>query len=340
MTRRSAFAPILGAAILGTAVVLAAWPEAPPDPAAPAPKLRPVRVAEVSPSAQSRTVRLAGLTRAVERADIAFAVPARLASRPVETGDRVARGQLLASLDDREYRLAEQAASAALSEIEVRLAQARRDLERVQRLADARAATGEEVEQAQAATAALAAARDAAAARLDDTRRLRAEATLRAPFDGTVTAVHAEPGEWIGPGQPVVELSGRDDLEVLVEAPETLLTRLSVGQRVTVNLPLAGLEVAGRISGITAATSGPGRLFPVEVMLEPDDRLVPGLAAEALLPIDSTVALTVPIGAVVNPGSSHPTVFRIRDGHATRVTVELGQVVGDRVAVSGDLDAG
>jgi RND family efflux transporter MFP subunit len=334
-------APILGSTILGAAVVLAAWPEEPATDNRRLATRRPVQVAEVSPGGQTRIVRLAGVTRAAQRAELSFAVPARLADRSVATGDVVTRGQTVARLDDREYRLAERAASASLAELDVRLAQARRDLDRVSQLAAARAATAEEVEQASAATAALEAARDAASARLAEANRLLEEASLRAPFDGTVTAVNLEPGEWVVPGRTVVELAGNAAVEIMVEAPETVLPHLEVEHHVDVNLPLAGFQVPGRITSVAAASAGPGRLFPVEVAVEDaHGRVVPGLTAEVELQIESEASLTVPLQAILNPGSSRPSVYVIADGLASRVPVELGQVTGGRIAVTGDLEPG
>lgn len=109
----------------------------------------------------------------------------------------VRAGQIMARLDDREFRLADRTAAAAVSELEVRLAQARRDRTRVAGLVAAKAATTEELEQVGAASDALEAAHEAAVARRDESRRLLTEAVLTAPFDGTVTAVHREPGEQV-----------------------------------------------------------------------------------------------------------------------------------------------
>jgi len=82
-------------------------------------------------------------------------------------------------------------------------------------------------------------------------------------------------------------------------------------------------------------------LFPVEVAVDIDNaRVVPGLTAEVLLQIESDANLTVPLQAILNPGSSQPSVYVIADGTASRVSVELGQVSGGRVAVTGDLEPG
>ena len=183
---------LIGTMFLGLAVVLWARPAAEePFANAEAARLRTVRVAPVERIEAGREARLPGVTRAARRAALAFTIPARVAVRPVEVGDRVRAGQLLARLDGEEYLLAERSSRAALAELEVRLAQARRDEARVASLAAARAATAEELEQARAAAGATQAAHDAARARLDNAARLARESELRAPFAGTVTAVHS-----------------------------------------------------------------------------------------------------------------------------------------------------
>ena len=337
---RSQLATILtGSAILATAVGLAAWP----DPSAENSKVRAVStvtVVQVRTTSEARLLRLSGVTRAADRARLSFAVPARLATRPVEVGDAVRPGQVLGTLDDREYRLAERAATAALAELEVRLTQARRDLERVERLVANEAATDEELERMLASVGALEAAHDAAAARLAETSRLTQEGVLHAPFAGTVTAVHLEPGEWVSPGAPVVEIAGSGAVEVVVEAPEAVRSGLVEGAEVTVDLPFQERKVRGTVTAIAAAAAGPGHLFPVEVTLDRSESVAAGLTAEVVFSLKSKPELVVPLEAVLNPGSSRPAVFRVADGRVSLVPVRLGRVTGDGITVQAELTDG
>jgi len=338
MKPRQHLTTIVGFAILATAVTISAWPEnTGADPTSDAER-RIVRVEEVSGGAATDPIRLAGVTRAARRAELGFATAARLASRSVEIGDRVEAGTTLAVLDDREQRLSLRASEAAFSELEIRLAQAERDLERVRRLVEARAATTEELERNAAATDALSAARSAAQARLDEARRRVDETVLRTPFAGTVTAVFLEPGEWVSPGRPIVEIAGDGAIEVVVEAPETVYRRLDRGAEVEVELPFVGRSAPGRITEVATAGAGPGRLFPVEITLDPNPEIVAGLTADVIFTLAAEDELTVPLRAVLNPGSTTPTVFRIADGLAHRTTVELGRVRGDRIAVTAELE--
>lgn len=341
MTSRPRFTVLIGATILATAVVLAAWPGAGDTPRTDdrepgrekASLDRPVQVATVDRAEATREVRLPGVTRASERATLAFTVAARVATRPADVGDAVARGQVLATLDDHELRLAARSAAASVAEIEARLGQARRDQERVQRLVEARAATREELERVQSATASLEAGLEAAVARRGEAHRRLDESVLVAPFAGTVTAVHLEAGEWASPGMPVLELAGSGAVELYVEVPESVRPGLATGSPVEVELPLVAGTASGRVRSVADATVGAGGLFPVVVDLDPSPGLVAGLAAEARLQVVSAPGLVVPLAAVLDPGSSRPAVFRVTAGRAERVAVTPGRVVGDRLQV-------
>lgn len=298
-------------------------------------RTRLVRVGTVEATSGTREVRLPGVTRSASRAALSFTVPARVVSRPIELGDGVRAGQVLASLDSGEYALAGRSAEATLAELDARLEQARRDEARVALLAGARAATAEELEKSRAAAAMLAAAREAASARVAETRRLLAETTLRAPFDGTVTAVNVEPGEWASPGAPVVEISGRGPVEIRLEVPETLRARIVLGSSVRVELPMSRESATGRVASVSDAAGSSG-LFPVLVRLENASAVVPGLAAEVVVPLSTAKVLTVPLAAVLDSGSSRPSVFLVKDGTARRVPIRPGRVLGDRLALDAD----
>jgi RND family efflux transporter MFP subunit len=331
---------LLGLVFLSLAVALWAMPARQEEAAQASSRIR-VRLDPVEATRVRRSVRFAAVTRARDQAMLPFAVPARVVARPVEAGDAVAAGQVLARLDSREYRNAVDAARAAVSELETRHAQSRRDLRRAEELAAAHVATAATLEQAGAKAAALAASLEAARARLKETRRLLDETVLKAPFSGTVTGVHVEPGEWAAPGQPAIELAGDGPVELKVEVPESIVAHLRVGQAVRVLLPFSDrTSVPGRISAVAQAAIREGRLFPVKVDLAPGPAVRAGLTAQVQFDLATDPVLTVPLAAVVNPGASRPSVFVHRDGSVQRREVRLGRLAASRVIVRGDLQAG
>lgn len=300
-----------------------------------------VRVAEVSSAVDPRGPLFSGVTRAERRAELSFAIGGRLVERSAALGERVRAGRVLARIDDRPYRSAVDEARARLAELGEELEQRRRDLERVRKLADARAATAEELERATSAERALDAARDAAAARLREAERQLSEARLVAPFDGSVTEVRFEPGEYVGAGRPVVALSGAGPLEVEVEVPESLIARVEVGGTAWVRLPLLRTDtLRGRVASASRNAVGVGRLFPVVVTLPPEPGLVAGLTAQVVLDAPAVDALAVPIEALVRLGGHRPAVFRFADGRVGRVEVEIVELSEELLVVRGPLAPG
>ncbi len=140
---------IFGLIFLGAALALWLWPQRqqPLQPPAPRQQIITVKVARVEESLARRTIRFSGVTRAAQRAVMAFSIPGRLINRPVEAGSRVKEGVELARIDIREYQNRIDMAKATVAELNVRVAQAERDKQRIEKLAAMRAATAEELEQ-------------------------------------------------------------------------------------------------------------------------------------------------------------------------------------------------
>jgi multidrug efflux system membrane fusion protein len=340
-----------GGGLVALAVVVAGvgWLFAPGRPAAAPPASdattgqRPSRVAvaDVRTGHVNRTDVLYGITSAPDRGRLAFTVAGRLAARPVEAGDRVAEGDLLARLDPRPFQNGLAAARATLAELQAREAQLARDQARVARLRDSGATSDQQAEQVDAELLALRAALDAARAQVAESQRLVGESVIRAPYPATVTASFVEPGEHAGPGQPVVELSGRAGVEVEAEAPESVAARLAPGDRVRVELPTRRLEIDGVVRAVSESGRGPGALFPVRVELLDDGEAVPGLTARLVLPDQGAKALLVPLRAVVDPTGRRPTVFRLgEDGRVQRTLIEADGLSGGQVIVRSGLEAG
>lgn len=337
---RSYSSIVIGLMVLSTAVVLWAMPEKGEQSAESRPE-RQVELAEVQAADGLRTVRFSGVIRAEKRAVLSFVAPARLQSRSVEEGSYVKAGEVLARLDDRGYRNQLDQARARVVELQARLDQAVRDHFRVQKLAASKTSTRERLEQAAAAVATLKASVLAADAAQGEAQRLLDETVLRAPFSGTVTSLLLEPNEWAAAGRPVLELVGDGPVELMVEVPESFVTRLEKQQSVKVVLPFAGnREVEGTIRSIARASMGEGQLFPVKVQLAEQPGIMPGLTAQLLLDLASENELSVPLTAVMNPGSSRPYLFVYQEGRVTRHEVRLGQLTGGHVIVRGRLQRG
>ncbi|MEM1348391.1 MAG: efflux RND transporter periplasmic adaptor subunit [Myxococcota bacterium] len=337
------------AALVGAAVVVSS-PDvslAPDAVATASPDARRVTVADIEDASASDGLVLSGTIRSVRRAELSFTLAGRMLERPVQIGDEVRRGQLLAHLDRRPLRHQLDAARAQRSELAARHAQASRDARRAQDLGRGDVLTDAQVEQASSALAQLDGALQSAEVRIAEAQRMLKEATLTAPFDGTVRAVGAEPGEFVTPGHPIISLASSSGLEVELDVPERHVTLLAPGLTVPLHFPNRSADPMQATVRAVGLAAGPGRLFPVILSLEDAERrdVLPGMTVEARFTLGDAKALSAPISAVVDPTGAQPAVFVLREGTPTRLRVELGRPLDHgRVvvrAVEGfDLDAG
>lgn len=329
----------------GTAVAVALTTLlAVPSDATGEPEVRPsvVRVSAVQAAPDHRTARLHGLTRARERATVGFTAPGRLVERPVDVGDHVREGDILARLDAVPLRHRVADARATLADLEARLTQVAADRARMQQLAAGDAVAPAERERLESQERSLEASVERARVGVEEALRQQREGVLRAAHDAEVIAIHAEPGETVGAGAPVVSLAG-EGLEIVVEAPEPVWARLDTDATASVSLPGVGcLARPARVTRVGRGTQGPLGLFPVHVSL-PDDgscTLAPGLAADVDLRLPVEPALAVPVRALVDATGSGTAVLRVTGTRVERVPVKPVRLDGDRVAVTGPLSTG
>jgi multidrug efflux pump subunit AcrA (membrane-fusion protein) len=91
---------------------------------------------------------------------------------------------------------------------------------------------------------------------------------------------------------------------------------------------------------VARAALSSGRLFPLVVTLNPLPGLTAGLTAELILTIRTEPKHLVPVEAILNPGTSRPSLFVMENDRVRKVFVAIGSFYGNRVAVSGNLAKG
>ncbi|MBV1858903.1 MAG: efflux RND transporter periplasmic adaptor subunit [Nannocystaceae bacterium] len=217
-----------------------------------------VVVARATSSETAHELRFSGVVRAKRAAKLSFTGPGRVQKRWVEVGDRVEAGAVIAALDRRGASNRIARAKAGVRQAAEQLAQGKRDHTRTDQLAAERAASHAELESAIHAVSLYSVSRDAAQVELDEAQRMHRDGVIRSPFTGTIVRVNAEPGEFVGAGQSVVQING-DTLEVEVQVPETVLPDIEVGDAASLSLPLQGGQaITGRIESIGHGGEGAG----------------------------------------------------------------------------------
>ena len=178
--------------------------------------------------------------------------------------------------------------------------------------------------------------------------------TIRAPFDGYISAEYSEIGAWIGGGDPLVDIIELDRVEVRAPVTAEYATRLQIGDTVRVEFPqLPDKLLVGSVDRIAPIADARARTFPIFVQLENELRSgeVPLLLAGMLSRVEfaagsKEVLPLVPKDALVlNQGTR--SVFLVQPDSATanvgtvrKVSVDLGVAMNNLIQVHGDLTAG
>lgn len=278
-------------------------------------------------------LRFSGIVRAAQRATLTFQVSGTLKERPVELGQTVKPGDLLARLYNPALEPARDSAAARLDELRTQFEQAQREWERSSRLHQRGVVSEQTLEQIAARRDSLRASMATAEASLAEATRLLEESVLKAPFAGQVEALLVERDEFVGAGQPVMRLSSPLGREVEVRVPAHLLGHVRIGQELPVWLVQDRNRepAAGTVVEIAQGSSIRGELHPVLVSLPPNS-LSSGEPVEVGIAPVRESAITVPLLAVVRD-STGTSVFRVQDQVAQRVPVEVDRVIGERVMV-------
>ena len=165
---------------------------------------------------------------------------------------------------------------------------------------------------------------------------------LRAPFSGIVGLRSVSVGDYVKDGQDMVNLEGVDPLKVDFRVPESYLKEVRTGQSLQISLDAYPSRVFdGRIFAINPLIDQSGRAIVIRALVKnAEASLRPGMFARVRLLLNAnTDSMVIPEQALVPVGDDH-FVFKVVDGRAQRVKVDIGQRREGRVEVLKGLDAG
>ncbi len=303
-----------------------------------------VRTATVEKRDLPETIVLTGTLKPRAQVQVVAEVAARLLRVVRDERTRVGKGEILAVLDETDYRLANDRARAALAVAEANRAHAQAEKERADNLLKTGGITDRDHLSAQVALqvgdASLAQARAELAIAGQQLSRTR----VRAPFAGRVAKRFPDPGSMLAAGVPLFTLVDDSvlEFEAGVASRDLAKVRLGVPVRLSIDA-LPDARVEGRVARVEPLVDERSRSFQVVVEVPGQPGLVGGLFARASVRVGVVEgALIVPPAALVRDGSD-PAVaatFVVRQGKAERVAVALGVEAPDGIQVTTGLGAG
>lgn len=253
--------------------------------------------------------------------NIAPAIPGRIREIRVDVGSRVAKGQLLATMDGTNY-----------SQQQTQLATLKRDYERYSELYNVGGISKQQLDQ-------LKTQLDVAETAL---KNLGENTRLTSPISGVVTSRNYDPGD-VASGLPILTVESINPVKVLINVSEAFYSKISKGMSAKIEIDALDSETfEGKVSLIHPTLNANSRTFPVEIELDNKDlRVRPGMFSRVTMNFGTNNSpLVTDVAVLKQSGSNDRYVFVEKDGRAVYTLVELGVRIGDKYEIVSGLNKG
>lgn len=288
-----------------------------------------VEVTQVKTATSDRTSRYSGTVEEESGTLLSFAVGGTVSRVLVDEGDRVGKGQLIATLDTEQLTHNHASAQAAL-------AQAEDTYRRMEELHGKGSLPEIKWVEAQTALQRARASEQMARKQLADCR-------LYAPFSGVISKKFAEKGQNVGAGTQIAKLVAVGRMKVKISVPESEMAQISVGQKADVTIEaLGGTSMQATVTEKGVAADPLSRSYDVKLSLPKADRkLLPGMVADiALRGGNASMVCILPAHIVQIDERNNEFVWLAVGGKAVKRIVTVGGFTADGVTVTGGLADG
>lgn len=323
MYKQSSFGVLLGLALIPSLALASAQKSAP----APAQPIQ-VEAIRVATKPLERAIQAVGTLISNESVLVSPEISGRITAIQFDEGQDVKAGTVLIKLDDSIYK-------AQLAQAQASLVLSKANYARAQTLFKQQTGTGRAKDETLAQLNTDLASVDLAKAQLDKT-------AIKAPFDGIVGLRQTSVGNYVTPGQGLVNFESIDPLKVDFRVAEIYLNAIGVGQKINVSVDaFPGKTFAGEVYAVDPKIDSAGRTVVMRAKLpNPDKTLRPGLFARVNLVIsENNDAIMIPEESLI-PQGTEQFVYKIVDGKAAMAKVTTGQRQSGQVEITNGLKVG
>jgi membrane fusion protein, multidrug efflux system len=315
-------------------------PESAPEP------VRAVKTITVGESGLQAAYEYSGEVRARVEQRLGFRVAGKIIQRQAEVGQRVKAGQILAQLDPQDYKLASDAARAAVSAALTNRDLAAADFKRFQGLKEQNFISGAELERREAALKAAEAQVQQTQAQLGNTGNQVGYANLVATSAGIVVAVDAEVGQVVSAGTPVMRIAQDGPRDVVFSVSENQLGLVTVGSGAKAKRwDAASADLQGTVREMAASADPLTRTYQAKLAMPAGVNLPLGATVYVypeLKDAKDATAMKLPTSSLLQStqGSSQVMLLDIASMTVKPVNVNVVTADGNMAVIGSGLKAG
>lgn len=294
---------------------------------------------------ESNVVHASGEIESSERAIISTRLMGFITGIKVKPGDRVRKGQLLATISNDDILAKRAQAQAMVRESEAALNDAKKDLDRYEKLYESQSASQKEYENVALHYNSVKAKNEAARQMQKEAEAMLAYSNLTAPFNGVVTQRNADEGSMANPGAPilVVEQSGSYNVSTFVS--ERDIAKIRSGARAEVVIKSTSAKIKGVVSEVSPSSQLSGGQYRVKIRIADQDAkdLYAGMYVHVSIEASDTVSeaanrLLIPGHALVRRDQLNGLYTVSQRNTAMLRWVTVGKSYGDRVEILSGLN--
>ncbi len=298
--------------------------------------IRPVFYQKLAEANISGKRSFAGISQAEHEAKLSFKVGGTLEKINFKMGEAIKKEEIIAYLNDDDYKINYQKALSAKKNAEIQVSSAKSNFERIEKLYASNNASLSDFEKVKAQYESAKTMLHTAKSQLKAAKNQLKYTKLKAPFDGSISKILAKENEMIGAGMPVVMFSSNGNVEIKTQVSENVIQHIEIGQAVKVKFTaIPNKEYDGVVSEKGRSTGG-ASTYPVIIDLSDIyDEVLPGMACNIKMTFDadknSNNLLIMPADAVAHDeGGDFVYIVKNSDKKdifiATRKNVKLGEL--------------
>ena len=298
--------------------------------------VRPAKLVTVSAAGNQRTFHFPAIVNAATSAELTFSISGQIERFDVVEGDQVTRGQIVAQLNQRQFRN-------DVSTAQSNLDSAQSEFERAERLIAENAISRSIFEQRETA-------RNVAQDQFDSAQKALDDTVLRTAFDGVIAAKHAKELDVIQPSQSIVTLQTLGAAEAVAQIPASLVARAGSITPLSTDIILDAAPdeaIPAEVKSTTAMADEATQTFEVRFSFTPPARLqiLPGMTGtiRSVLSMDDggDKQLSVPLASVMTNGEERYVWLVDTDSMTvSRRDIVIGAGVGESLSIRSGLVAG
>jgi len=313
--------------------------------------VRPVRAAKVADPGQLKGRKWPGRASATQEVELSFRVAGPLITLPVNIGDVVKQGDIVARIDPRDFEVNVRNIQGQVERAQATLRRASSDLGRLESIykQDPGATSEAAIDRARQIRESARAEVHSIKASLTSAKDKLAYTNLKAPFDGIVVTKYVDNFEDVRAKAPVMRIVDDSRIEMVINIPENLIGYSAQIEHVWAEFDaIPGVEIESSIKEVGTEASETTRTYPVTLIMDQPEnvKILPGMAGKAwgqMKDRPGVSAVRVPISATFTETEGGKTYVWVIDESSwtvSRRAVETGELANLGIHIDSGLEPG